>query len=321
MAIDRHDHIVANPENVVGATGSGLPETREGHDSTQETWLARLRKKRYLHAAAGATALVLFSGAAYALTRGEDAPARPNHSTAVGGAAPTPEASPSRAFETKDLTINQMSVPETLDPPTFAEMVTNVGKSIEYAVNKGDAELVRRLIPGGLTGKTGTLQPGQFELRGSFIKGFRESSEGTGNDNPDDPQNERYYAWGFSMDLVEPISHFNSEPKNVNSFTGLVRITMGDLPPLDTLTTNELNMEPPHTLEVEAEFTRYATDENGTRKALPNIGGTANGGWKELKGEGWALASVGQLYPIPEIMAANHKHHGFEELPELFKES
>jgi hypothetical protein len=319
MAIDHHrgDHIVTAPGEVVGATNPGQSETREGHDTTHEAGPARLKKKLFLRAAAGATALFLVGGVGYAMSRGGEAPRANNTATA----GPAPEAAPRyEAFETKDLTMNQMSVPETLDPPAFSEMVQNVGQAIEYAVNKGDIELIRRLIPGGITGETGTLQPGQFELRAAFIKGFRESSQGTGNDIPENPQNERYYAWGFDMELVTPISHLHSEPKNVNSFTGVVRITMGDLPPLPTLTTNELNMEPPHTFEVEAEFTRYALTEDGTSKSLANLGGTTKG-WEALKGEGWGLASVGKLYPIPDIMAAHYKDYGFTEVPPLFKES
>lgn len=320
MAIDHHagDHIVTAPGEVVGATNPGQSETREGHHSTHEAEPARLKRRRFLRAAAGASALFLVGGLSYALTREDESP-RPNHSAVAGSA---PEAVPSyEAFEAKDLTMNQMRVPETLDPPTFGEMVTNVGRAIEYGVNKGDTKLIRHLIPGGITGETGTLQPGQFELRAAFIRGFRESSQGTGNDNPANPQNERYYAWGFKTELVKPISHLKSEPKNVNSFTGLVRITIGDLPPLPTLTTNELGMEPARTFEAEAEFTRYALHEDGSAKELPNISGDEGGGWEIAKGTGWGLASVTKMYPIPTIMSANHQDLGFNKVPELFKES
>jgi hypothetical protein len=319
MAIDHHrgDHIVTAPGEVVGATNPGQSETREGHDTTREAGPARLKNKLFLRAAAGAGALFLVAGG-YAVLRGNESPGpRP---ASVAGASP--EAAPTyEAFEAKDLTINQMRMPETLDPPTFGEMVTNVGKAIEYGVNKGDAKLIRHVIPGEITGETGTLQPGQFELRAAFVKGFRDSSGGTGNDNPKNPQNERYYAWGFKMDLVKPISHTVSKPKNVNSFTGLVRITMGDLPPLPTLTTNELAMEPQRTFEVEAEFTRYVIHENGTADELPNLGAAEGEGWKTKAGAGWGLASVSTMYPIPNNMASSYAEHGFDEVPELFKES
>jgi hypothetical protein len=322
MAIDHRggEHIVAHPGEVVGATDPGQPETREGHDSTTSAELARhASRRRFLQLATGASALFLVGGGGlvFAATRnnGETNSHAPTHPNV---ASPTPEAL--RAFE-NNLTMNTMALPESLNADTFPDITANIAEAIQYAVNKGDAPLLRRLIPGGLTGTTGTLQPGQFELRAAFIKGFRGSSQGTIKDNPDDPQNERYYAWGFKMELLEPISHLHAKPGDVTSFRALVRITMGDLPPLPTLTTNELGMEPPKTLDVEVELTRYAINNAGEQRNLHNIVPAGNGGWKETKEKGWALASVGQMYAIPDIMARNHADHGFTQVPELFKKS
>lgn len=317
MAIDHHPHdrIVANPGEVVGATIPGQPETREGHNNTHEVGSARLATRRnFLRALAGAGALVLAGGAA-ALVMDSDERVPAITSTAEIPANPYP------AFEAKDLTMNNLKMPETLDKKTYAEIISAMGEAIQYAVNSGDRTLIRRLIPGGLTGTEGTIQPGQFELRAAFIKGFRETAGGTGNDHPDDPQNQRYYTWGFSMQSLDVPHPLDSPPEHVTGYSGLVRITMGDLPPLPTLTHNELNMEPPQTFDATIELTRYAIDDAGNSSVTPNIISTAAGGWEVTEDKGWAFASIDKMYPIPSIMAANYESFGFTETPPLFKQS
>lgn len=323
MALDHHrgDHLVTNPGEVVGATVPGQSETREGYNTTAQAELARFNSRRkFIRIAAGASALFLFAGAGVyaAHARGE----KPAAVSSPNAAPITPEATPSyEAFETKDLTMNRMTLPETLDPNTFSDVVANMGKAIEYAVNTGDIELIRRLIPGHLTGTTGTLQPGQFELRAAFIEGFRQSSQGTATDNPDNPQDPRYYPWGFKMELIGEPDYLGATVQDASKFTGLVRITMGDLPPLPSLSTNEQFIEPPQVLEVQTEFTRYVLHENGNGEDLLDITPDGEGGWKAQNNTGWGLASVEKLYPVPPIMTGNNLPKGFTEVPPLFKQS
>ena len=307
MAIDHHsDHIVARPGEVVGATDPGRPETREGHNNTGREGLARLlTRRRLLFGAAGAGALFLTGGTgAYLATRDGDAAAMQTdeHVNQNG-----PETGP--VFE-KDLALNQMKLPETLDAPTFGVVTENLGLAIQYAVNNNDPDLLRRLIPGG---HLNALQPGQFELRAAFLEGYRESSRGTMNDDPNNPNDTRYYPWGFDIELIELLNRKKDEPtdERVTGFIGKVRIRMGDLPPLTTMQSTDARVEPPKEFEAEAAFTRIAKlNKDGTYNILPDLDGT---------GRGWGLANISQMYPVPKFMTGSHLPGGFTEVPDLYK--
>ena len=302
--------IVAHPEQVVGATGSGRPETREGHDSMSDAELARFRaRRRFLRGAVGAGALFFVGGvgaAAAAILRddggqtGEQANQNPNTNTGP-------------AFE-KDLALRHMAMPETLDPPTFEAAVGNLGQAIQYAVNNGDVETLRRLIPGG---QAGVLQPGQFELRAAFIEGYRKSSVGTANDNPNNPNDTRYYPWGFRMELIEPLSRVGANPTDpeVTNFTAKVRIVMGDLPPLVTGGESTAALEPQKEFEADVELTRFSgyNLQTGRFEELPNINGQP--------GRGWGLANVSQMYPVPSVMTGQNLPKEFTEVPPLYVKS
>jgi|GEM_PF-6909510 len=310
MAVDHHsDNLVAHPGEVVGATIPGQPETREGHDSTSREMLARLvTRRRLLFGAAGAGALFLAIGGGYIATREEQETAKPTDKTAKNENQSGPETGP--AFE-KDLTLKTMQLPETLDADTFAGIVRNLGLAIQYAINMNDLELIQRLIPGG---NINALQPGQFELRAAFLQGYRDSSRGTMNDDPNNPNNTRYYPWGFQLEIVQLVNRLHEHPSEdqVTSFIARIRVRMGDLPPLTTLDSTNARVEPPKDFEVEAAFTRIdKLNRDGTNHIVTDLDGT---------GRGWALANVSQMYPVPKFMSDNLPE-GFTEVPDLYKKS
>jgi len=302
-----HDRIVTRPGEVVGATSPGRSETREGYDSTDTAEAASfLTRRRFVLGAAGAGLLFLTGGGAYLATRsGGDTTEETNPNVNQNG----PETGP--VFE-KNLALNHMVRPETLDAPTFDGVIENMGLAIQYAVNNGDTELLRRLIPGG---QAGVLQPGQFELRAAFIKGYRGSSRGTMNDDPNNPNDTRYYPWGFTMTLVEQLSHVGSDPQaaETTKLLAKVRVTMGDVPPLVTMQTVENTVEPQKTFEVDIELTRFARYEDGRFVELPDIDGTT--------GRGWGLANMSQMYPVPTFMTGAHLPDSFTEVPPLYQKS
>lgn len=310
MAVDHHhDDLVTRPGEVVDATIPEQSETREGHHSTGHEALASfIASRRLVLRFAGAGALVLAgAGTVYGLTRGGEGDTVTPTTTDTDHAS-GPETGP--AFE-KELTLNQMKLPETLDAVSYGGVVANLGLAIQYAVNNGDAELIRRLIPGG---HINSLQPGQFELRAAFLEGYRKSSEGTMNDDDNNPNNTKYYPWGFKMELIEMLNRKGEKPtdKDVTGFIARVRIVMGDLPPLTTEQITTANVERVHDFEVEAAFTRIAKiNKDGTYAILPDLGG---------KGRGWGLANTDQMYPVPKLME-EYLPKGFDEVPDLYKKS
>ena len=301
--MSHHRRIVASPGEATPAAHPGLPETREDHDSMGERRPARLlARRRFLLGAAGATGLALAVAAGGRLLLGRD-----DNQEHRGSAPPAAPPSPETASFKENLTLERMQMPETLDAPTFDEVVANLGQAIQYAVNHNDPETIRRLIPGK---QAGVLQPGQFEFRADFIQGYRASSAGTVNDNPNDPNDARYYPWGFKVELLEMLNQQDKNPTDpdVVHFIARARITMGDLPPLVTQTHQDLPpIEPPRTFDAEIELTRYGgLTKGGDYIHLPNINGQP--------GRGWGLSNVSQMYPVPSIMNMQG-----EEIPPLYQ--
>jgi hypothetical protein len=296
-------HVVAHPGEVAPTTSPGQPETREGHDTTREQSRARLTRRRLI-LGGGAAGLVLVTSG-WGLI---DYLRRDSQAATQEPGLPLPERTP--GLDQEKLTLRRITRPETLSPPTFAEAVANVGQAIQYAVNYNDAALLGQVIPGG---QAGMLQPGQFALRADFIEGYRASSTGTMNDDPDDPRDTRYYPWGFTMTLVDmPPGMREPVDEGLITFSAHAQVTIGDLPPLVNGNPHVV-IEPPQTFTAEVALTRIrGLTRDGNYDFLPNIDGTP--------GRGWGLANISKMYPVPKAMTGQNLPRGYSEVPELFEQ-
>lgn len=293
-----HRHGAANTEAVTSNSAPESQRTREENDSTDHITHTR---RNFLITLMGAGGLAVAGGAGALLwPRGET-------TNDEGATAIRSSAAPNFLDE---LTINTIKMPETLNPKTFAEVFTNVGQAIQYEVNHGQADQIPNLIPGG---QWGVLQPGQFQLRADWLHNYHTTSEGTVMDRPDDPLDPRYYAWGFSIEMLEQLTGKGNHPQDPHTLnvSARVRVSIGDLPPLTTQDRRPLDsiVEPRTVIETNMLLTRVKGMAGDNYNYVDNLPGQ--------KGPGWAIAAVDKMQALPDIMASNLPPQ-FTDVPPLF---
>ena len=293
----------AYPEAVTSISAPEPPQTRKENDTTERITHTR---RRVILALLGAGGLVATSGAGAALVHYLDQDQPSDSQPDTGGTKP--ETGP--AFE-KDLTLATIKLPETLTPPTFAELFANVGQAIQYDVNYGRPDDLAHLIPGG---RWGELQPGQFQLRADFLQGYRQSSQGTAADRPDNPEDPRYYAWGFSIKMLEQLTAIGSSPQDPKllDVAAQVQITIGDLPSLVTQTARPLTdiVEPRSHFTTNLRLTRVMGVAGDNYVYIPNMPGQ--------DGYGWGIAAVDNMQEVPSIMKGANLPPQFPTVPPLW---
>lgn len=294
-----HRHGAANPEAVTSISTPESQRTRKENGSTEHDTHTR---RKFLFALMGAGGLVAAGGAAGALLWPRGDTTDDEGATAVRSAA-----APNFLNE---LTLNTIKMPETINPATFAEVFTNVGKAIQYEVNNGQADKLPNLIPGS---QWGVLQPGQFQLRADWLHNYRTTSIGTMMDRPNDPLDPRYYAWGFSIEMLEQLTAKDAKPRDPHTLnvSARVRINIGDLSPLTTQAERPLDsiVEPHTQFETNMLLTRVKGMSGDNYNYVDDVNGH--------KGYGWAIAAVDKMQELPDIMASNLPPQ-FTDVPPLF---
>lgn len=301
--LHRHEHGAAAPEAVTSNLASEATQrTREGYDSTGPNTHTR---RRFLRTLLGAGGLVAAGGGVLAVV---DVLARPESTADNEGATAVRSAAAPNFLD--DLTLNQLRMPETINPATFAQVFANVGQAVQFEVNHGLAYQLPNLIPGG---RFGLLQPEQFQYRADWIAAYRTSSEGTMMDRPDNPLDPRYYAWGFSIEMLEQLDAIgvHSQDPHALNVSARVRVTIGDLPPVTTMTERPRmdSIEPHNQFETNMLLTRVKGMAGSNYVYVNDVNGH--------EGYGWAIASADNMQQLPSIMR-EHLPKEFQSVPELF---
>lgn len=307
------DHLNPTRTGEAAPTTYPLPtsETRDFDDTTRggsET-ITNLGRRRLLVAMSGGLAVALTGGGlavARYVFRDEDATPPPDR--AVPPVAPS--AVEARPISPEDLTLSTIRMPETLNPPTFKEVVENAGEAVQFAVNHNAQAELARYIPGG---ETGVLLPDQFQLRASFIDGYRHVLPG----DPSDPTALQHYAWGFSLTFQELVTGEGFDPQDergIHKFVARVRVRMGDLPPLVNSDHAGVELERPQDFETTVTMTRWQgyLDANQQYQPLPNLPGQP--------GHGWGISNMGQMYPVPPFMTGVNLPKGFSSVPPIYNQ-
>jgi len=293
-----HRHGAASSEVVTSISTSESQRTREENDSTER---ATHTRRRFLLSLMGAGGLVAVGGVGALVWPRGSTPDSEGATAVQSAAAPN--------FLDK-LTINTIKMPETTNPKTFAQVFANVGQAIQYEVNHGQADKIPNLIPGG---RWGVLQPGQFQLRADWLHNYHTTSLGTVMDRPDDPLDPRYYAWGFSIEMLKQLTGKGNHPQDPHTLnvSALVRVTIGDLPPLTTQARRPLDsiVEPHTVIETNMLLTRVKGMAGSNYVYVDDVNGK--------EGHGWAIAGVDKMQELPDIMASNLPPQ-FTNVPPLF---
>lgn len=295
----------AYPGEVASPTHPEHPETHKNHDTTEQ-----INRTRRLLVFGGGGLLV-----AGALGGGVWAALRPGNNDGRRVAAgpgrtepsPTETLAPRGDFdqvprvfspENGELRREQITMPATLDPDSFEAIPGAVAQAIQYYVNF-DPYNVPRVIPGTVTGTA--IKPGQFEERGAFFAQYREVYKGM-DTHHDDPENkEEFYAWGFTMEPLEQLTHVGGDVRGFQDVAFKVRVGLGDYRPEIDGNNREWHIEKPRTYETQAVFTRYANV--ATLEPMPD--------------GGWGLYQMGFPESVPDVIRQTPPK-GFETMPPLY---
>ncbi|HVI68990.1 MAG TPA: hypothetical protein VM581_00870, partial [Magnetospirillaceae bacterium] len=216
----------ARPGNAAPTMYPGEPETREDHNTMPPGGWTRRR----LMLAGGAT-LGLVGAGTYLLW-----PSKNTETDTLPDAIKSPEQIKQRGDfnqvprvfygpdgEPLELHREEITMPETLDPPTFEEAFANVGQAIEFYVNNGDLAGIQTVVPG--TTNTDAISPAQLYERALFITNFRQvysdpHSEALYATNPENMA--RHYAWGLRVKLLEQTTEKGATVADTEMVSGKV---------------------------------------------------------------------------------------------------
>ncbi len=294
----------ARPGTSASTTYPGEPETREDHNTIPGGLWTRRRL-----AFAGGAAVALAGAGAYLLWPHDgaetdtfpDATMSPEKTKPRGDFDQVPRVFYGPDGEPLELRRDQITMPETLDPPTFAEAFANVGQAIEFYVNNGDLAGIQTVVPG--TTNIDAMSPGQLYERAVFIQNWRSAygdpiSEALYKSNPENIA--RHYAWGFRVELLEQINELGATVAETETVTGKVRVAVGDYRPEINGHNRVSQIERPRVFEGPMTITRYA-----------NLGHNAR-----LPKNGWGVYHMA-FPPLPAVIAA-HPPQGYEQTPLLY---
>lgn len=294
----------ARPGNPASTMYPGEPETREDHNTMPGELFTR---RRLMIAGGGAVALV--AGGAYLLwpdggTEPDTLPSvtmSPEKTKPRGDFDQVPRVFYGPDGEPLELRREQITMPETLDPPTFEQAFANVGKAIEFYVNNGDFAGIQTVVPG--TTNIDAMSPGQLYERAAFIDNWRKVygdpfSEALYQSNPENMA--RHYAWGLRIELLEQTTDLGAKVADTEMVSGKVRVAIGDYRPEIGGHNRVWQIEKPRSYEGTMTITRYSN--LGLNARLPN--------------NGWGVYQM-SFPQLPPLIAANPPK-GYEKTPPLY---
>lgn len=295
----------ALPGDGARTTFPGEPETREDNN----TITPHGRTRRRLILAGGATLVLAGAGAAgYFLLNKEigatdtETPPEPTKTDALkprGDFEQVPRVFFGPNGEPMELTREQITMPETLDPPTFEEAFANVAQAIQYYVNNGDLAGIQTVIPG--TTDPYAMSPGQLYERAKYIEGHRKMADGLTGLYDSNPENHpQHYAWGLHVKLLEQLTELGAKVEDTEMVKGRVEVAVGDFRPNINGNNRIWSVEKPRTYEGTMTITRYANI--GLNARLPN--------------NGWGVYQMS--FPIIPNTIAEHPPKGYEQTPPLY---
>lgn len=220
-----HRHGAAHPEAITSNPASESQRTREENHTTERITHTRRNVIRMFMGAGGLVAVGGAAGLAYALDH--------SHNGATDNEGAQAQRSAAAPNFLNQLTLNTLTLPDTTNPPTFDAAFANIGRALQHYINFGDAAAIPNIMPGG---QWGNIDPELFEKVAVSIRGMRTASIGTANDRPEDPNDLRYYALGFSIEMLKQLDAIGADPRNPKllEVAAQVRVTIGDLPPVTT---------------------------------------------------------------------------------------
>jgi hypothetical protein len=249
---------------------------------------------------AGGLVAAAGTGLVYALNQGG------NTADSEGAIATQAAASPN--FLDK-LTLNTLKLPETTNPPTFEEAFANVGQALQYYMNFGNAAAIPNIMPGG---RFGNIDPELFERVAVSLTGMRKSPIGTANDHPEDPYDLRYYALGFSIEMLEQLNAIGADPRDPKllEVAAKVRVTIGDLPPITTLSERpKMNQfVGPTSFETNMSLTRVVGVAGDNYVFADDVDGQGGIGWAMGRADQWITELPPYIadVPLPSVLPTGH---------------
>lgn len=290
----------ALPGERARTTFPGEPETREDNDNMTPHGRARRR----ILLAGGATIVLAGAGAAGLLLwpeqENETLPdPKKIDQKPRGDFEQVPRVFYGPNGEPLELTREQLSLPETLDPDTFEEAFANVAQAIEYYVNVGDLPGIQTVVPG--TTNIDAMSPGQLYERAAFISGYRKMADGIDSVYDSNPENHpKHYAWGMRVKLIEQLTEKGADIADTEMVTGRVEVAIGDYRPTIQGHSRIWQIEKPRTYEGKMTITRYANI--GLNARLPN--------------NGWGVYQMS--FPGVPQRILDHPPKGYEQTPPLY---